>query len=144
MALTPDIFETEDFTKTPAVDEELAVEEEVPKRTWRIDFDNGRIGGQITGIDAIKQYVYKALTTARSRYLIYTDDYGSELAALIGSDVTRAYLDAEIPRMVRDALIYHGDINDVTDIKYELSGDALFISLTLDTIYGELRTEVTT
>jgi len=141
MALTPDIFESEDFTKAPEVEETF--EEEVPKRTWRIDFDNGRISGQITGIDAIKQYVYKALLTARSRYLIYTDDYGSELSALIGSDVTRAYLDAEIPRMVRDALIYHDDINDVTDITYELSGDALFISLTLDTIYGELRTEVT-
>lgn len=140
MALTPDIYVSPELIAIRAEAEEQAVQ--APKKTWRLDFERGRISEPISEFAALRQYVHKALVTARSRYLIYSDDYGCELRELIGDDVTRGYLDSEIPRMVREALIYHEDINDVTDITYEIAGDALNISFLLDTVYGEARTEV--
>lgn len=140
MALTPDIYTSPEMAELQA--EAIEQQVEAPKRSWRLDFANGRISEQITDLDALLQYVHKALITPRSRYLIYTDDYGCELPDLIGDDVTRGYLDSEVPRMVREALVYHEYINDVTDITYEIDGDKLRISFSIDTIYGEARSEV--
>lgn len=146
MALTPDIYR-DDFFPADAIDEETGEVTELedapePSLTWRINYETGRIEGMIDEVDAIKQFAQKALSTARSRFLIYSDDYGSELAALIGADVTRGFLDAELPRIVSEALIYDDRVTDVTDITWRMEGDALFISLTLVTVFGDVETEV--
>ncbi len=115
-----------------------------PSKTWAIDFENGKIGEVIDGHDALIQYVYKALVTERSKYAIYTDAYGNELMRLIGEDVTPALLDSEIPRMVRDALIYDDRIEAVADIKYTRNGDTLFVSFRIIPANGgaDFTTEV--
>ena len=131
MALTPEsIDETIDTEET--LDEEVA-----PSKTWAIDFDNGTIGGFIDDDVAFKQFAIKSLMTERSKYAIYSDDYGTELLDLIGEDVTAALLDSEIPRMVEDTLIYDDRIDSVSNITLTRDGDKLFISFQLVTVTGE-------
>lgn len=113
-----------------------------PTFTYRLDFDTGRISGMVDEQEAMKQFIRKAIITARARYPIYTDDYGCELPTLIGQDVTRDYIDAEIPRMVKEALIYDDRITSVTRLRAEQRGDAVFIVATVDTIFGEFTEEV--
>jgi hypothetical protein len=138
MALTPengteflDAFLDDSATQT----DELTL---APSKTWALDFDNGTIGGWIDDDDAIKQFVLKALVTARSTYLIYSDDYGNEMFDLIGDDVTPGLLDSELPRMLKEALIYDDRIEDVTDITYTRDGDSLYASFTVVPSNGDV------
>ena len=138
MTLLPD-------NQTELLDAYLAQEDAAqpePSFTYRINFGNGRLGGMVDNKDALKQYVVKAIKTCRSRFRIYTDDYGCEIESLIGSDVTEAFIQAEIPRMVREALIYDDRINDVTNVQATRDGDAVFITATIVSIYGDFTQEV--
>jgi phage baseplate assembly protein W len=133
MALIPENF-------TNVIDDNSDTIDIAPSKTWSIDFDNGTIGGFIDNGDALYQYIIKALMTERSKYVIYSDDYGNELQDLIGGDVTLALMDSEIPRMVYEALAYDDRIEDVTDINYTRDGDALYISFTVVAVNGETIT----
>ena len=113
-----------------------------PSKTFRLDFNQYRIGNMTDKKDALKQAITKAILTPRSYYRIYNDYYGCELWDLIGSDVTDAYIDAEIPRMVREAIEYDDRINVVNDISVTRSGDAIFISVEVDSVFGDVGTEV--
>ncbi|MFY2158058.1 DUF2634 domain-containing protein [Cytobacillus firmus] len=124
MAFTPD-------NETEFLDEALAEEESstpLPSKTWALDFENGKIGSTIDGDKALRQFIIKAIKTERSRYVIYSDDYGCELTELVGGDYTPALLDAEIPRMVTEALSYDDRIDEVIEITYRRDGDKLFIN----------------
>ncbi|MEH6944776.1 DUF2634 domain-containing protein [Bacillus sp. JJ722] len=140
MALTPD-------NVTELLDDYLAEEEEgqaiEPSKTYRINFDGtNRLTGMVDDLDAVKQFSRKALITSRSHFLIYTDDYGCELEDLIGQDVTDAFLESEVPRMVREALIYDDRIIEVNNIRLRREGDALFVALTVISIFGDYTQEV--
>jgi hypothetical protein len=134
MALTPEnIYEV--------TEPEITEEDVAPSKTWAIDFENGTLGGFIDGDEAIKQFALKALITERSKYAIYSDDYGTELLDLIGEDVTASLLESEIPRMVEETLVYDDRIDSVSDIILTRDGDKLYISFRLVTVTGE---EITT
>jgi phage baseplate assembly protein W len=138
MSLAPD-------NNSQTLDEYLVQAGEVdeqPSFTYKLDFETGRIGGMVDEIDAMRQFIQKALITTRSEYLIYTDDYGCELPGMIGQAVTDGFLHSEIPRMVREALIYDDRITGVNQITARREGAAVFIVCTVLTIYGEFTEEV--
>lgn len=138
MALIPD-NETEQLDAFIERFQEDRIE---PSLTYRLNFNTGRISGMINNEEALMQFIRKALATFRGYYAIYSEDYGSELEGLIGQDVTPAFLEAEVPRMVRETLIYDDRINDVTDISVSRTGDQLLIACTVVSIYGEFQQEV--
>lgn len=113
-----------------------------PTKTFRIDFERYRIGNMTDDKEALKQAIKKAILTPRGRHRIYDDSYGCEIWDLVGSDVTYAYIDAEIPRMIREAIMYDDRINRVIEVKNSRNGDAVFIEATVDSIYGEFDVEV--
>jgi hypothetical protein len=112
-----------------------------PSLTYRLDYENGTIGGLIDGDEALRQFVVKAIQTARFRYLIYDDQYGSELEDLIGADVTDAFLNEEIPRVIREALIYDDRIADVRDFVVRRESDRVYIEFTVVKTDGDTLTE---
>jgi Protein of unknown function (DUF2634) len=115
-----------------------------PSLTYRLDFENGAIDGFIDEDDALRQFIIKAIRTARFRYLIYDDDYGSELEDLIGADVTEAFLNEEIPRVIRETLIYDDRIADVRDFIITRKGDEVYIEFTVEKTDGGTLTEEVT
>lgn len=134
MSLLPD-------NQTELLDEYLAEEvemEDEPTKTYRLDFDTGEFSGMVDDEDALKQFIIKALTTKRAHFHMYTDDYGCELEYLIGSDVSEAFIQAEIPRMVREALIYDDRIDDVSNVTADKVGDSIFIDVEVESIYGNI------
>lgn len=115
---------------------------EIPTKTYNIDFERGRIGGIIDGLDAVKQAIIKAVITPRFKCLIYDDQYGSE----IKEDVTEEnssepYLQTVIPDYIRDALIPDERIIDVGDFEITLNQDNAHIKFTAYTIYGDIQIE---
>lgn len=129
MALTPENY-------SEVLDETVVAEEEVdgavePSKTWAIDFENGTIGTFIDEGEALRQFIRKTILTERAKYVIYSDDYGCELKDLIGdTEVTEDLLDAELPRMVYEALAYDDRIEE-TQTSFTRSGDKAFISVTV-------------
>lgn len=96
----------------------------------------------VTGKEAVKTWIWKALSTQRTRYEIYTWDHGSEVEALIGQNFSEETKKAEAARYVREALEVNPYITqvDVTNVSFA-SGD-LNIDAVVLTVYGEVRIHV--
>lgn len=107
---------------------------EQPSLTWRLDPVQKRIVGKLDGLEAIKQAAYKILQTERFKYLIYSANYGSELERLIGSNPL--FVNAEISRMLEEALTQDDRISGVENIKTTASGDSLLVEFIVTTTYG--------
>lgn len=112
-------------------------------RTYALDLDKGRISGMIDSIDAVNQFIRKSLITPRFKCLIYDNQFGSEIKERITeNDATREYIEAELPRLVKDAIIYDPRILDVYDFEFEFVTDkeqrgSIRIQAKVSTIYGE-------
>ncbi|MBT2626078.1 DUF2634 domain-containing protein [Bacillus sp. ISL-32] len=132
MALSPEI-EFDDIEDDSEVIE--------TSRTYRIDFENGRITNElITGLEAVKQFVYMALHTERYSYSVFSHDIGNELQEVLSdNETTDAYKKMEIPRLVEEALIYDDRISSVTEFEIEKSGDRFFVSFIVETDEGTLE-----
>lgn len=109
-------------------------ETEWPLLTWNLDVAKGRIVGQLDGIEAVKQAAYKILLTPRLQYLIYSDNYGSELEKLIGSNPV--FVQSEITRMIREALTQDDRISSLENVQTAAAGDSLLVEFTVISSYG--------
>lgn len=112
-------------------------------QTYKIDFENGRITNEIiTGLEAIKQFVYLSLHTERYAYSVYSHDIGNELQEVLAdNETTDAYKKMEIPRLIEEALIYDDRISAVTDFEIEKQGESFRASFTVETDEGTLEIE---
>lgn len=132
MALSPEI-EFEDIEDDSEVIE--------TSQTYKIDFENGSITNEIiTGLEAIKQFVYLSLHTERYAYSVYSHDIGNELQEVLAdNETTDAYKKMEIPRLIEEALIYDDRISAVTDFEIEKQGESFRVSFTVETDEGTLE-----
>lgn len=125
--------------------ETIENEQEKTSRTYRIDWDRGRIMGFIDGQEAMNQFIKKAILTPRFRCLIYSNQYGSEIIdTLMDKDATREYIEAEISFLVTDTLIHDPRVLRVYNIEVEFFDtypmqDSCVITFDVDTIYGQTR-----
>jgi len=142
MALTPiNIVIDEELTQNIA---STTTTELQPSKTFALDLENGRIGGFIDGETAIQQFIRKAIYTARNRYLIYSDAYGSEIDDMLSQNLSFSVLEIEIPRLIEDALIYDDRIDSVGNFVLTQQSDKLYVSFTVTLVNGELiESEVT-
>jgi len=92
----------------------------------------------VTGKEAVKVWIWKALHTARYRYEIYSWAYGNEFESLIGQAYTPTLKEAEAPRYLREALTTNPYITSVTNIAVDFAGSRLAVSGRVETIYGEV------
>lgn len=114
--------------------------EEMSSRTYRLDLKNKRITGHTDGLDAIKQAAYKILHTDRFEHLIYSWSYGFEGDGLIGQD--RLFVQSELKRRIREALLQDDRISDVSDVQISFEGDWALVQFTAISDYGSFNLEV--
>jgi hypothetical protein len=128
--------------------EESATEQLPLCREVGWDFTNGVpifSGGRptvVTGAEAVKVWIWKALMTVRCRHDVYTWDYGCEVERLIGKAYTAQVKESEAARYVREALLPNPYIKAVRQADVTFSGCLLSISCTVSTIYGEVSVSV--
>lgn len=117
-----------------------------PSRTYALNFETGEVGGMVDGEAAIRQAIRKAIMTARFRYPIYGYEhlYGCELEDIIGQDLPIELLNAEIPRLISEALLVDDRITDVYNFTISREGDGLHVSFFVDTADGATITEEVT
>lgn len=117
-------------------------EREEPSLTYKLDLDAGRIIGKVDGLEAVNQFIRKALITPRFHCLIYDNQYGSEIKDTITSDnATEELIRSEIPRLVSDALLSDGRVLQVYDFEFDFVLDYCHIRFNADTIFGKTTFE---
>lgn len=120
----------------------VADESQLPSKTYRLDMDSGRIVGTVDGMDAVQQATRKALCTPRMKCLAYDDQYGNELQGLMYmKDITREYIESELPVLLKDALLCDSRIKSVEDVQCSFDGDHMYASMTVRTTFGDTSVE---
>ena len=109
---------------------------------WDYDKDipvfSGGVPQIVTGKEAVKVWIWKAIRTARFKHQIYSRDYGSEFESLIGQAYTPMVKEAEAPRYLRECLLINPYINAVSEISVSFEGNLLTVAGTAETIYGKV------
>lgn len=114
-----------------------------PSRTYHLDFDTGEVAGRmIDGQETIRQYIRKAIYTARYRYLIYNGQYGCELESLLGQDISQQLLKSEITRVITEAILEDDRVQSVEQFQIVRDNDKLFVTFTVHTVEGAIEQEV--
>ena len=111
-----------------------------PSRTWIIDRQTMQVGYMDEGLEAVRQAVEIALNVDRFRWQIYNTNFGNELNDLIGDDAD--YIMSEFPRMVDDALSVDDRVIDTADYTFDINGDSMTVSFTVNTVFGPFAEEV--
>ncbi|MEA4988929.1 MAG: DUF2634 domain-containing protein [Anaerovorax sp.] len=106
-------------------------------QTYRLDGD--RISGFVDGREAMEQVVYKILGTERYDYIIYSWNYGVELADLIGKPMS--YIAPELKRRITEALMQDQRILSVDAFSFETKRNTVSVYFTVHTVFGEVKAE---
>lgn len=119
---------------------ETRASREEPSKTYRIDFDAGRVTGRVDGLEAMRQAVHMILSTERFTWPIYSWNYGTELSRLPGRSGTG--LESEAKRVISEALLADDRVTAVRDFTFTRSSRrALAVSFTVETALGDIAVE---
>ncbi|WP_078410293.1 DUF2634 domain-containing protein [Priestia abyssalis] len=119
--------------------------ETVPKigKSFLFDFEKGEFvleNGKMVelhGIDALKMWIEKVIQTEKFRFEIYEGiDYGVTIEDLIGSNLPRAFIEAEIKREVTSSLETHPYIQDITNWQFVRNGKRMSVKFQVITVDG--------
>jgi hypothetical protein len=99
-----------------------------------------QVGYMDEGLESVRQAVEIALNVDRFRWQIYNANFGNELNDLIGDDAD--YIMSEFPRMVDDALSVDDRVIDTADYTFDINGDSMTVSFTVNTVFGPFAEEV--
>lgn len=116
-------------------------------RGWAFDFGTGqfvRFGQSPARIDEETQlqvWIEKTLYTARYAHPIYSFEYGMEppLADFVGQANTPGFT-SSIATAIKNALIVHDRITDVTDFQFSTEDEYLEVSFTVNLDNGDTLT----
>lgn len=125
--------------KTNFLSEDFKFEEE-PTHTYKMNSENGRVIGYADGIEAMKQAIYKILSTERYEYVMYSWNYGIELLDLYGEPLS--YVCPELERRITEALTWDERIKSVDNFEFNVIGKSkIHVTFTARTIFGDAEIE---
>jgi hypothetical protein len=118
---------------------ELTVEEQ-PSKTYRMHIEKEYIGGTCDDLESIKQAVFKIVNTERYRHMIYSWNYGIELADLFGQRI--GYVVPEIQRRITEALMQDDRVLAVDNFEFDTSKrHEVVCTFVVHTAYGSFESE---
>lgn len=111
-----------------------------PTNTYKMELESNLIRGYTDGQEAMKQAIFKTLSTERYQYVMYSWNYGIELIDLYGEPVS--YVCPELERRITEALTWDERIESVDNFEFDTSkkGEVL-VTFTAHTIFGDVTAE---
>lgn len=114
--------------------------EEQPSQTYKMDLEGDSVRGFSDAQEAMKQTIFRILSTERYQYVIYPWWYGIETLDLYGEPVT--WVCPELERRITEALITDTRISSVTDFEFDLEvKGVVHAAFTVNTVYGAIKAE---
>lgn len=114
--------------------------ESQPSKNYKLHIEQNTIKGTCDGLEAMKQVVYKILSTERYQHIIYSWNYGIELLDLYGEPIT--YVLPELQRRITEALLQDDRINSVDEFNFNTIGKrTVNVTFTVHTIFGDIQEE---
>ena len=114
--------------------------EEQPSLTYRMDMDGNSVRGYVDRQEAMKQAVFRILSTERYQYIIYPWWYGIETIDLYGEPVN--WVCAELERRITEALLVDSRITSVTDFEHDTHvKGVVHTTFMVHTVYGDVTAE---
>lgn len=111
--------------------------EEQPTHTYKMNIKNNLIRGYTDELEAMKQAIYKILLTERFQYIMYSGNYGIELADLYGQPIS--YVCPELERRISEALLWDNRIKNLSDFEFNIfKKGVVHVSFTAHTIFGDI------
>lgn len=124
---------------TGFLDQDFEIEEQ-PSKNYKMDLNGNSVRGFCDELEAMKQTVFRILSTERYQYIIYSWNYGIETLDLYGQPVT--YVCPELERRIEEALLMDSRINRVTDFEHDTSvKGVVHTTFTVYTVYGDFWAE---
>lgn len=126
-------------------DSEVTENEQVKfGRSWKFDFNKGDFEQTPTGkvveadgLEAYAQWCYKALFTARYKFVIYSRKFGNDFEELFKRKLTREAIESEIKRIVTETLMVDRRTSNVKEFSFEWKDDAIYYDCVITTTQGE-------
>lgn len=121
----------------------LANKEKLKTQTFEINLTDNFVGGKIDGLVALKQSIYLLLNTEADQHIIYPYTYGLKTLDLIGKP--SYYVEAVLPKRIKEALLSDPRITDVSEFEFETIKNKTHCKFVVTSIYGGINgeTEVT-
>lgn len=114
--------------------------EEQPTHTYKMNLESGLIRGYTDGREAMKQAIYKILSTERYQYTMYSWNYGIELLDLYGEPVS--YVCPELERRITEALAWDNRIKSVNNFEFDISKKGeINVNFIAHTVFGDVDVE---
>ena len=118
----------------------LELDYDFDKNDFRYDSNGQHI--IVSGNDALKIWIYKALMTERFRYLAYSWQYGLEVRPYIGKVMGVQERYSEMKRIIIECLMVNPYIKSIDRIDFTAEREKLTVDIGLTTIYGEVSVNV--
>ena len=96
----------------------------------------------VTGKEALKVWIYKALKTERYDYEPYSWSYGIELKPFIGKVMGVQERYSELRRVIVECLMVNPYIKSIDHVEFLHEGTQVTCNITLTSIYGEVSLDV--
>lgn len=120
-----------------STDLEVEVQE---SKNYKMYLEQNIINAHCDGLEAMQQVIYKILNTERYQHIIYSWNYGIELADLYGEPVT--YVCPELQRRITEALVQDDRIESVDNFEFDTSEKrTVKVTFTVHTIFGSVESE---
>ena len=144
---------SEDFPFVGSVSETASTgteEENLPLLTeyaWDFNTDKFLYDGDghhivVTGQEALKVWIYKALKTERYVHEAYSWSYGIELKPFIGKVMGVKERYSELRRVIVECLMVNPYIKSIDHVEFLHEGTQVTCNITLTSIYGEVSLDV--
>lgn len=113
---------------------------EQPTYTYKMNLARELVRGYTDNQEAMKQAIYKILSTERYQYVMYSWNYGIELLDLYGEPVS--YVCPELERRITEALTWDDRIKSVDNFEFNISQKGeILVTFTAHTVFGDVVTE---
>ena len=124
---------------TGFLDQDFEIEE-LPSKNYKMDLNGNSVRGFCDSLEAMKQTVFRILSTERYQYIIYSWNYGIETLDLYGQPVT--YVCPELERRIEEALLVDSRIVRVADFEHDTSvKGVVHTTFKVYTTFGDFASE---
>ena len=121
------------------LDQDFEIEEQ-PSKNYKMDLNGNSVRGFCDSLEAMKQTVFRILSTERYQYIIYSWNYGIETLYLYGQPIT--YVCPELERRIEEALLVDSRIVRVSDFEHDTSvKGVVHTTFTVHTVFGDFAAE---